>query len=99
MHVGNNNMHAIKWVHVGNNNMRAIECVYTQWFETHRQDMPFPASFIDPLDAIEFIGVPAVSVPNNRVAFLELKFGKGVVESPAYPGSAGPAQGAGSSRP
>eukprot|EP00052_Salpingoeca_macrocollata_P015717 m.125503 g.125503 ORF g.125503 m.125503 type:complete len:529 (+) comp19784_c0_seq3:67-1653(+) len=55
------------------------------WFASHRQDMPFPAAFISPLEKINFVGIP-VSVPNKHVAFLELKFGAGVVDHPKYPG-------------
>jgi len=54
------------------------------WFDTHRQDMEFPAHYLNPLEEITFIGV-YVTVPNNYKQFLELKFGKGVIENPQYP--------------
>ncbi|KAK2159733.1 hypothetical protein LSH36_147g03041 [Paralvinella palmiformis] len=56
------------------------------WFKTHRQDMPFPESFLKPLGKIDFVGIEAPA-PNNAEAFLELKFGKGVVSNPRYPDS------------
>lgn len=56
------------------------------WIKTHRQDTEFPSKFLKPLERIPFVGMD-VSVPNNYVEFLELKFGKGVVEHPRYPGS------------
>ncbi|GLH07304.1 Uncharacterized protein GBIM_12799 [Gryllus bimaculatus] len=54
------------------------------WFPTHKQDREFPEYFLHPMSSIEFIGrqVPA---PNNIRDFLELKFGKNVIENPEYP--------------
>lgn len=54
------------------------------WFETHRQDREFPAHYLKPLGTIDFIGMEA-SAPNHVRDFLELKFGKGVIENPQYP--------------
>ncbi|KAK3584623.1 hypothetical protein CHS0354_005218 [Potamilus streckersoni] len=54
------------------------------WFKTHRQDMEFPERFLLPLTKIKFAGIEA-SAPNNVTEFLELKFGKGVIENPRYP--------------
>ncbi|KAL3866456.1 hypothetical protein ACJMK2_043752 [Sinanodonta woodiana] len=54
------------------------------WFRTHRQDMEFPEKFLQPLTKIKFAGLEA-SAPNNVTEFLELKFGKGVIENPKYP--------------
>ncbi|EDO43590.1 predicted protein [Nematostella vectensis] len=54
------------------------------WFKTHRQDMEFPVHFLKPLTKIKFVGVLA-SAPNHIKDFLELKFGKGVIENPQYP--------------
>lgn len=54
------------------------------WFRDHRQDMPFPEHYLKPLSTIHFIGVQ-VSAPNNWKDFLELKFGKGVIENPQMP--------------
>ncbi|KAG8177706.1 hypothetical protein JTE90_008331 [Oedothorax gibbosus] len=54
------------------------------WFKDHMQDMEFPEHFLNPLHVIKFVGV-SVSVPNSYKEFLELKFGKGVIENPEYP--------------
>lgn len=54
------------------------------WFKTHKQDREFPAHFLNPLSTISFIGLN-VSAPNNIREFLELKFGRGAIEKPAYP--------------
>lgn len=54
------------------------------WFATHRQDVEFPEHYLKPLTKIKFIGIYA-SAPNNIKQFLELKFGKGVIENPQYP--------------
>lgn len=54
------------------------------WFETHKQDCEFPERYLKPLAKILFAGVYA-SAPNNATQFLELKFGKGVIENPQYP--------------
>lgn len=59
------------------------------WFETHRQDVEFPESYLRPMAVIPFVGTE-VAAPNNAKAFLELKFGKGVVENPRYPKGASP---------
>lgn len=54
------------------------------WFKTHRQDTEFPEHYLIPLTKISFIG-RNVSAPNNVKDFLELKFGKGVIQNPQYP--------------
>ena len=54
------------------------------WFKFHRQDTEFPESFLQPLEKIHFIDVN-VSVPNNVRAFLDFKFGVGVIENPRLP--------------
>lgn len=54
------------------------------WFKTHPQDRKFPEHYLKPLSSIEFVG-RMVSAPNNIHDFLELKFGSGVIEHPAYP--------------
>ena len=57
------------------------------WFKTHKQDTEFPAHYLQPLTKVNFLGVKA-SAPNNIREFLELKFGKGVIENPEYPNPA-----------
>ena len=54
------------------------------WFKTHRQDSEFPAHYLKPLTTLDFAGIKAF-VPNNYREFLELKFGKGVIENPQFP--------------
>ena len=54
------------------------------WFKTHRQDTEFPEHYLKPLSKIMFVGVN-VSAPNHWRDFLELKFGKGVIENRRYP--------------
>ena len=54
------------------------------WIKTHRQDREFPEHYLHPLTTMQFVGME-VSVPNNVKEFLELKFGKGVIENPQYP--------------
>ena len=54
------------------------------WFETHRQDVEFPEKYLQPLVRLPFVGTE-INAPNNAKEFLELKFGKGVVENPRYP--------------
>ncbi|XP_054723639.1 ribitol 5-phosphate transferase FKRP-like [Uloborus diversus] len=54
------------------------------WFPTHKQDMEFPEHYLKPLYKIKFVGV-ITTAPNNYREFLELKFGKGVIENPEYP--------------
>uniref|UniRef100_A0A0B8RRN4 Ribitol-5-phosphate transferase n=1 Tax=Philothamnus irregularis TaxID=1899461 RepID=A0A0B8RRN4_9SAUR len=56
------------------------------WMD-HRQDVEFPEHFLKPLVPVEFAGFVAL-VPNNYRSFLELKFGKGVIENPEYPNPA-----------
>ncbi|XP_012684458.2 fukutin-related protein [Clupea harengus] len=56
------------------------------WTE-HKQDVEFPEHFLQPLVPMPFAGVTAYA-PNNHRAFLELKFGQGVVENPQYPNPA-----------
>ncbi|NXU02735.1 FKRP protein, partial [Buphagus erythrorhynchus] len=50
----------------------------------HRQDVEFPERFLVPLGTVAFVGV-AAKAPNDPRAFLEFKFGPGVVENPEYP--------------
>ncbi|CAH1797514.1 unnamed protein product [Owenia fusiformis] len=57
------------------------------WFKTHRQDTEFPEHYLKPFTNIDFIGVQAPA-PNHVREFLELKFGKGVIEKPEYPNPA-----------
>jgi len=59
------------------------------WFKTHRQDVEFPEKYLQPTVQIPFVGTE-VAAPNNAKEFLELKFGKGVVENPKYPKGAAP---------
>jgi hypothetical protein len=54
------------------------------WFKTHKQDIPFPEHYLKPMSFIHFIG-KNVSAPNDVKAFLELKFGNGVIENLQYP--------------
>ncbi|PRD26168.1 UNVERIFIED_CONTAM: Fkrp [Trichonephila clavipes] len=54
------------------------------WFVDHKQDTEFPEHFLKPLYQIKFVGM-TVSAPNNYKEFLELKFGKGVIQKPEYP--------------
>ncbi|TRY87309.1 hypothetical protein DNTS_026218 [Danionella cerebrum] len=53
------------------------------WTE-HKQDVEFPEHFLQPLVPMPFVGITAYG-PNNHRAFLELKFGEGVIENPQYP--------------
>ncbi|NXL22271.1 FKRP protein, partial [Setophaga kirtlandii] len=50
----------------------------------HRQDVEFPESFLVPLGTVPFAGAVA-KAPNDPRAFLEFKFGPGVIENPEYP--------------
>ncbi|NXY14288.1 FKRP protein, partial [Atrichornis clamosus] len=50
----------------------------------HPQDVEFPERFLRPLVPVAFAGV-AAKAPNDPRAFLELKFGRGAIESPEYP--------------
>lgn len=50
----------------------------------HKQDVEFPEHFLQPLVPMPFAGIIAYG-PNNHRAFLELKFGEGVIENPQYP--------------
>ncbi|XP_064620637.1 ribitol 5-phosphate transferase FKRP-like [Lineus longissimus] len=54
------------------------------WMKSHQQDCEFPEKYLKPLTKIAFVGLQASS-PNNVKDFLELKFGKGVIENPQYP--------------
>lgn len=54
------------------------------WFADHKQDMEFPEYFLKPLHKIKFVGMVTYS-PNNCKKFLEMKFGRGVIENPEYP--------------
>eukprot|EP00041_Stephanoeca_diplocostata_P034941 m.1213882 g.1213882 ORF g.1213882 m.1213882 type:complete len:540 (-) comp24603_c0_seq5:5078-6697(-) len=53
------------------------------WMKDHRQDTEFSASFLKPLTRVPFIGTNA-SAPNRVRAFLEYKFGAGVIENAPY---------------
>ncbi|XP_072390310.1 ribitol 5-phosphate transferase FKRP [Diabrotica undecimpunctata] len=53
------------------------------WY-THHKNMEFPEIFLHPMSSIEFVG-RSVPSPNNIRDFLELKFGKGAIETPEYP--------------
>ncbi|RZC42631.1 LicD domain containing protein [Asbolus verrucosus] len=53
------------------------------WFTSHK-NMEFPDNFLHPMSSIEFVGRQVPS-PNNIRDFLELKFGRGAIESPEYP--------------
>lgn len=57
--------------------------VKDSWFTNHK-NMEFPDNFLHPMSSIEFIG-RSVPSPNNIRDFLELKFGKGAIESAEYP--------------
>ncbi|NXH28134.1 FKRP protein, partial [Myiagra hebetior] len=50
----------------------------------HRQDVEFPESFLLPLVPVAFAGAVA-KAPHDPRAFLEFKFGPGVIENPEYP--------------
>lgn len=54
------------------------------WFSTHRQDRPFPESFLKPTTKVPFIGVQA-SVPNHPIDFLHFKFGPDVLDTYKLP--------------
>ncbi|XP_078697231.1 ribitol 5-phosphate transferase FKRP-like [Branchiostoma floridae x Branchiostoma belcheri] len=54
------------------------------WTQSHRQDIDFPEHFLVPLKTVKFLEMQ-VSAPNDVKGFLELKFGKGVIENPQYP--------------
>jgi len=54
-----------------------------QWGTGHRQDRSFPLALLEPLTTISFVGYNA-SAPHDARAFLEFKFGDGVIESPTY---------------
>jgi phosphorylcholine metabolism protein LicD len=55
------------------------------WATGHKQDTSFPVKLLEPLTQLPFIGRTNASVPADYRAFLEYKFGKGVIESPMYP--------------
>ncbi|XP_017769375.1 PREDICTED: fukutin-related protein [Nicrophorus vespilloides] len=52
------------------------------WFTS--MGMDFPEHFLHPMSSIEFLGRQVPS-PNNIRDFLELKFGRGIVENAHYP--------------
>ena len=54
------------------------------WMKTHVQDTEFPTHFVQSLAKIKFAGAEAMA-PKQYREFLELKFGKGVIESPVVP--------------
>lgn len=53
------------------------------WFTSHK-NMEFPDHFLHPMSSIEFVGKQVPS-PNNIRDFLELKYGKDVIENPHHP--------------
>lgn len=53
------------------------------WFTSHK-NMEFPEHYLHPMSSIEFLGRQVPS-PNNIRDFLELKYGKDVIENPQYP--------------
>lgn len=44
------------------------------WFPTHRQDVPFPESFLKPMSKVTFLGLQ-VAVPADPLHFIDFKFG------------------------
>ncbi|KAF4803375.1 Fukutin-related protein [Turdus rufiventris] len=78
-----NRLHVDLWpFHAGRGGMMTKET----WLG-HRQDVEFPESFLVPLGSVAFAGLVA-KAPNDPRAFLEFKFGPGVIERPEYPNPA-----------
>ncbi|XP_061682515.1 fukutin-related protein [Syngnathoides biaculeatus] len=74
-----NHLHVDLWPFYSRNGIMTKDT----WTE-HKQDVEFPEHFLQPLVPMLFAGINAYG-PNNYRAFLELKFGEGVVENPEYP--------------
>ncbi|XP_032939800.1 fukutin-related protein isoform X3 [Catharus ustulatus] len=78
-----NRLHVDLWpFYVGTGGMMTKET----WLG-HRQDVEFPESLVAPLGSVAFAGLRA-KAPNDPRAFLEFKFGPGVIERPEYPNPA-----------
>ncbi|XP_028818902.1 ribitol 5-phosphate transferase FKRP [Denticeps clupeoides] len=77
-----NHLHVDLWPFYARNGVMTKDT----WTE-HKQDVEFPEHFLQPLVPMPFAGITAYG-PNNHRAFLELKFGEGVVENPQYPNPA-----------
>ncbi|XP_076138923.1 ribitol 5-phosphate transferase FKRP [Alosa pseudoharengus] len=77
-----NHLHVDLWPFYARNGVMTKDT----WTE-HKQDVEFPEHFLQPLVPMPFAGVTAYA-PNNHRAFLELKFGQGVIENPQYPNPA-----------
>uniref|UniRef100_UPI00358EBA8E ribitol 5-phosphate transferase FKRP isoform X2 n=1 Tax=Myxine glutinosa TaxID=7769 RepID=UPI00358EBA8E len=78
-----NRLHVDLWPFYPHNGLMIRE----SWIKSHPQDRAFPESFLVPLDKLGFAGIQA-NVPNNHRQFLELKFGRGVIENPQFPNPA-----------
>nr|XP_033809793.1 fukutin-related protein [Geotrypetes seraphini]XP_033809794.1 fukutin-related protein [Geotrypetes seraphini] len=74
-----NHLHVDIWPFYSKNGIMTKDT----WMD-HKQDVEFPEHFLKPLVPIQFAGFTAMA-PNNYKSFLELKFGKGVIENPEYP--------------
>ncbi|KAI4885873.1 hypothetical protein NFI96_009848 [Prochilodus magdalenae] len=74
-----NHLHVDLWPFYSRNGIMTKDT----WTE-HKQDVEFPEHFLQPLVPMPFAGITAYG-PNNHRAFLELKFGEGVIENPQYP--------------
>ncbi|KAL6471771.1 hypothetical protein MHYP_G00204210 [Metynnis hypsauchen] len=77
-----NHLHVDLWPFYSRNGVMTKDT----WTE-HKQDVEFPEHFLQPLVPMPFAGITAYG-PNNHRAFLELKFGEGVIENPQYPNPA-----------
>uniref|UniRef100_A0A8C4NHW1 Ribitol-5-phosphate transferase n=1 Tax=Eptatretus burgeri TaxID=7764 RepID=A0A8C4NHW1_EPTBU len=78
-----NRLHVDLWPFFPHNGLMIRE----SWIKSHPQDRAFPESFLLPLGKLGFAGIQA-NVPNNHRQFLELKFGRGVIENPQFPNPA-----------
>ncbi|MCI4385514.1 hypothetical protein PGIGA_G00051290 [Pangasianodon gigas] len=74
-----NHLHVDLWPFYARNGVMTKDT----WTD-HKQDVEFPEHFLQPLVPMPFAGITAYG-PNNHRAFLELKFGEGVIENPQYP--------------
>ncbi|KAI5098698.1 fukutin-related protein isoform 2 [Silurus meridionalis] len=74
-----NHLHVDLWPFYSRNGVMTKDT----WTD-HKQDVEFPEHFLQPLVPMQFAGINAYG-PNNHRAFLELKFGEGVIENPQYP--------------
>lgn len=74
-----NHLHVDLWPFYSRNGVMTKDT----WTD-HKQDVEFPEHFLQPLVPMQFAGITAYG-PNNHRAFLELKFGEGVIENPQYP--------------